>query len=70
MKHLNVEYCSDARAGRKVNTPLFWKLENITQDTYKVESCEKTIKLNLPIQVGFFVYQYAKLRMLQVNYDF
>ena len=31
---------------------------------------KKTIKLNLPIQVGFFVYQYAKLRMLQFCYDF
>ena len=31
---------------------------------------KKTIKLNLPIQVGFFVYQYAKLRMLQFYYDF
>ena len=46
------------------------KLDNITEDTYEVESCKKTVKLNLPIQVGFFVYQYAKLRMLQFYYDF
>ena len=32
-------------------------------------SCKKFIKLNLPIQVGVFVYQYAKLRMLQFYYD-
>ena len=70
LKHRNVEYCSDAEASRKVNTPLFRKLENITEDTYEVESCKKTIKLNLPIKVGFFVYQYAKLRMLQFYYDF
>ena len=37
---------------------------------YEVESCKKTFKLNLPIQVGFFVYQYAKLRMLQFYCDF
>ena len=70
LKHRNVEYCSDAEASRKVNTPLFRKLDNITEDTYKVESCKKTIKLNLTIQVSFFVYQYAKLRMLQFYYDF
>ena len=70
LKHRNVEYCSDAEASRKVNTPLFRQLENITEDTYQVESCKKSIKLNLPIQVGFFVYQYAKLRMLQFYYDF
>ena len=39
---------------RKVNTPLL----------------KKVIKLNLPIQVCFFVYQYAKLRMFQFYYDF
>ncbi|CAH3118846.1 unnamed protein product [Porites lobata] len=70
LKHRNVEYCSDAEASRKVNTPLFRKLDNITEDTYEVESCKKTIKLNLLSQIGFFVYQYAKLRMLQFYYDF
>ena len=65
-----MEYCSDTVASCKVNTPLFRKLENITKDTYEVESCKRTIKLDLPIQVGFFVYQYAKLHMLQFYYDF
>ena len=53
-----------------MNTHLFRQLENITEDTYEVQSCKKSIKLNLPIQVGYFVYQYAKLRMLQFYYDF
>ena len=70
LKHLNVEYCSDVEASAKVNTHLFRKLENITEDTYEVQSCKREIKLNLPIQVGFFMYQYAKLRMLQFYYDF
>ena len=65
LKHLDVKYCTDAEASRKVNTHLFRKLENITDDTYEVQSCKNSIKFNLPIQVGFFVYQYAKLRMLQ-----
>ena len=69
LKRRNVGYCSDAEASRKVNTPLFRKLDNITEDTYEVESCKKNIKLNLPSQIGFFVYQYAKLRMLQFYYD-
>lgn len=37
-----MEYCSDIEASHKVNTPLFPKLENITEDTYEVDSCEKT----------------------------
>lgn len=68
MKFLNVEYCSDAEASRVVSSPLFRKLDNITAETYEVESCKKSVKLR--IQVGFFVYQYAELRMLQFYYDF
>ena len=35
-----------------------------------MQSSKKKIKLDLPLQVGFFVYQYAKLRMLLFYYDF
>ena len=31
---------------------------------------KKMIRLNLPLHIGFFVYQYAKLRMLEFYYDF
>ena len=35
----------------------------------QVTSKKKSIKYNLPVQIGFFVYQYAKLRMLAFFYD-
>ena len=38
-------------------------------ETYEVQSSKKKIKMDLPLQVGFFVYQYAKLRILQFYYD-
>ena len=31
---------------------------------------KKAIQLDLPLQIGCFVYQYAKLRMLEFYYDF
>ena len=37
--------------------------------TPQVTSKKKSIKYNLPIQIGFFVYQYAKLRMLAFFFD-
>jgi len=40
------------------------------QTTYEVKSFKETVKLDLPLQIGFFVYGYAKLRMLQFYYDF
>lgn len=36
----------------------------------EVESSKKTIKLNVPIQIGFFVLEYAKLLLLSFYYDF
>ena len=31
---------------------------------------KKAIRLDLPMQIACFVYQYAKLRMLEFYYDF
>ena len=37
---------------------------------YEIEMAKKVIKYDLPLHIGFFVYQYAKMRMLQFYYDF
>ena len=42
---------------------------SIDADTYEVELCKKTIKLNLPSPIGFFVYQNAKRCMLEFYYN-
>ncbi|KAK3736485.1 hypothetical protein QZH41_017404, partial [Actinostola sp. cb2023] len=70
LKHHNVKFCSDTEVSALINTPFFRQLDSIDEDTYEVQSAKKRINLNLPIQVGYFVYQYAKLRMLQFYYDF
>ena len=49
---------------------IFRQIEQTDESTFEVQSWKKTIKLNLLLQIGFFVYQYAKLRMLQFYYDF
>ena len=38
--------------------------------TFEVEMSKKIIDLEFPLQIGCFVYQYAKLRMLEFYYDF
>ena len=40
------------------------------EDFFEVEKAKKLLNINLPIQIGFFILQYAKLRMLQFYYDF
>ena len=69
-KHRQVKFCDDTKASQLINTPFFRKIDEIDKDTFEVQSCNKAIKLNLPLQIGFFVYQNAKLRMLQFYYDF
>jgi hypothetical protein len=52
-----------------VNNPLFEKLTELSPEYYEIESFKKKYMLNLPIQTGFFILNYAKLKMLQFYYD-
>ena len=56
----------------KVNDPLFQKLDCLDEEEqlYEVEMAKRKIKLDLPIQLGYFILQYAKLRMLEFYFDF
>ena len=68
-RHINVTLCTDTDASRYVNDKHFRALHSIGDGTYEVDMTKKSISMNLPIQIGFFVYQYAKLRMLEFYYD-
>ena len=69
-RHRDVQFCDDDEAPKKVNEPQFQQLNVLSEDLYEVEMAKKKIKYDLPIQISFFVYQYAKLRMLKFYYDF
>ena len=40
------------------------------EEYYEIEKSKPELTLSLPIQIGYFILQYAKLRMLQFYYDF
>ena len=68
-RHLDIKYEEDVnKVARTINSYWFRDLEEIDDGVYELKSVKKRIKMNLPIQIGFFVYQYAKLRMLQFYY--
>ena len=69
-RHRDVSYCTEKAASLMVNDKRFRQLEIVVDDAYKVEMNKKTVKNTLPVHVGFFVLQYAKMRMLQFYYDF
>jgi len=68
-RHENINYEQDeSKVCRAINSLFFRDLQEITSGVYELKSSKKKLKMNLPIQIGFFVYQYAKLRMLGFYY--
>lgn len=69
-KHRHVTYVNGANAAsQEVNNPLFMAVTELQDEVYEVEKAKKMIIFYLPIQLGYFILQYAKLRMLQFYYD-
>jgi G:T-mismatch repair DNA endonuclease (very short patch repair protein) len=69
---LDVKYLTTAKAASLVNSDFFRELQSLEdgdEAIHEVLSLKKFIKFNLPIQIGFFTYQLAKLRMLEFLYD-
>jgi len=72
-KHREIKYVQgESETCLQVNDPRFRKLECLESEEqyYEIEMAKKKIKLDLPIQLGYFILQYAKLRMLEFYYDF
>ena len=59
-KHQKVEYVKGNRdIALKVNLPTFKKIEDLGDDYAKIELMKSHQNLNLPIQIGFAILQYA-----------
>ncbi|BFZ13860.1 hypothetical protein BsWGS_16899 [Bradybaena similaris] len=69
-KHLDVAYVRGEGTSKLINNPRFKKMTEVTNGVFEVETLKQKIRWDLPLQIGFFVYQYAKLRMLEFYYDF
>ena len=66
-------YVDAIGASRLVNRKRFRKLNCLgteKDDLYEVELAPNKIVEDLPHHIAFMVYQYAKLRLLQLRYDF
>ena len=69
-RHRDVKYCTEKAASLMVNDRRFRQLDVVGDDAYEIAMDKKTVTYALPVQVGFFVLQYAKMRILQFYYDF
>lgn len=65
----DVIFTSASSAARAVNKWYFRELNQIDDDCYEITNAKKTVHYKLPSQIGFWVYQIAKLKMLSFVYD-
>ena len=63
-RHRNVTYSTEVGTSLLINNKRFRQLDVVAEDAYEVTSSKACLTYDLPLHIGFFVYQYAKLRML------
>ena len=69
-RHRDIKYSTEVGTSALVNNKRFRQLDVVAEDAYEIEMNKSVVKNTLPLHIGLFVYQYAKLRMLEFYYDF
>ena len=69
-RHTVTKYLSDKKTHAAFNSKLFKRLDRVNNSLYEVELTKAQIEHKEPIIVGFFLLQYAKLRKLELYYNF
>ena len=69
-RHTVTRYLNDEKTHSATNSKMFKfkRLTHITDQLYEVELVKSEIEHREPINVGFFILQYAKLRVLDLYY--
>ena len=69
-RHTVTKYLNDEKTHSAIKSKMFKRLNHLTDQLYDVERVKSEIEQREPIIVGFFILQYAKLRMLELYYNF
>ena len=69
-RHIVTKYLSGEKTHKSINSKLFKKLNHMNNSLYEIELAKAEIEHKEPIIVGFFILQYAKLRKLELYYNF
>ena len=68
-KHHDIVYVDESEIGAQIMDEHFYGLTELPNGYYEVEKTKQRIILDLPIHLGVFILNYAKLRMLEFYYD-
>ena len=69
-RHTVRRYLNYEKTHSAINKKFFKRLNFITDQLYEAELAKSGIELRKSIIVGFFILQYAKLRMLELYFNF
>ena len=69
-RHTVTKYLTDEKTHATNNSKLLKKLDHVNNSVYEFELAKAQIEHKEPIIVGFFILLYAKLRMLELYYNF
>lgn len=69
-RHNQTRYVKEATAATLINNKQFKDYNQVSDNLFEVTSSKVRIVHKEPIVVGFFILQYAKLRMLELYYNF
>ena len=69
-RHTVTKYLTDEKTHAAINSKLFKKLDHVIISLYEVQLAKAQMELKEPIIVRFFILQYAKLRILELYYNF
>ena len=69
-RHTETKYLNDEKTHKAINGKLFKRLNSVSKELYEIELVKSEIEHRDPIIVGFFILQYAELRMLELFYNF
>ena len=69
-KHTLTKYLNDEKLHEAINGKFFRKPNHLNDNLYEIESVKANVEHKEPILVGFFILHYAKLRMLELCYNF
>ena len=65
-RHTATKYWSDEKTHGAINTKFFRRSDHIIDQLYEIKLAKADIEHREPIFFGFFILQYAKLRMLEL----
>ena len=69
-RHTLTKYFIDEKIHAAIDSKMFKKLDLVNNSLYEVELAKTQIEHKEPIIVGLIILQYAKLRMLELYYNF